>query len=69
MSGQPPDAVGHLRGLPESRPLPGLNSAVSCSSRVRCLNIISTLQALLAHLLERAVQGSVALTPFELSMV
>ena len=44
MSGQPPDAVGHLRGLPESRPLPGLNDAVSCSSRVRRLTFTFMLQ-------------------------
>ncbi len=44
MSDQPPDAVGHLRGLPESRPLPRLNDAVSCSSRVRDLTFIFMLQ-------------------------
>jgi len=49
MSVQPPDAVAHLRGLPESRPLPGLNDAVRCSSRVRRLTFIFMLQAVLQH--------------------
>ena len=37
---QPPDAVRHLRRPPESRPRPGLNVAVSCSSHEQCLNCI-----------------------------
>lgn len=35
---QPPDAVGHLRAPPESRPLSGLKIAVSCRCRARPLS-------------------------------
>ena len=45
---QPPDAVRHLRGPPESRPQPGSNIAVSCSSE-QCLNCIPMLQELSQH--------------------
>ena len=40
MAYQPPDAVRHLRGPPESRPRQGLNIAVSCSSQEQCLKCI-----------------------------
>jgi hypothetical protein len=33
VAGQPPDAVMHLQGPPESRPLPGLRPAIDRSSR------------------------------------
>ena len=38
---QPPDGVRHLRGPPESRPRPGPNIAVNCSSHEQCLNWIA----------------------------
>jgi hypothetical protein len=68
VAGQRPDATSHLRGPPENKPQPDLNSAVGCSSRVLSFELhLHAERAIMAHLIRQALHDSVAPTPLDLS--